>query len=180
MRLFVALNLPDKIKDKIKNKISANKFKFDKIRIIPIKNWHITLKFLGEVQDYKLKKLLEILSFIPYKFNKFKLKLLKLEFLNPRILSIKSNLPNELLEIVLYLEEEFYKSNISKKELRPFYPHITIARCKNLKKQEQDFVLKKIKDIPKLEFEVDSIDLMQSILKPKGAEYKIVQSYFFS
>ena len=58
-----------------------------------------------------------------------------------------------------------------------FMSHITIARVKNIKDKKK-FVeeLKNIK-FDKIKFKVDKFYLKESVLRPEGPEYRVIEEY---
>ena len=54
MRVFIALNLPERVKDNLER--SANQFRLHatKGRFVPKSNYHVTLHFIGNVDENKL------------------------------------------------------------------------------------------------------------------------------
>ena len=48
LRLFIAVNFPERIKDQIEREIEAIRYKFtNDIRFLDRRNWHLTLIFFG-------------------------------------------------------------------------------------------------------------------------------------
>jgi len=186
IRSFIAINLPTSFKKEIGFLIE--KLKKENKRI-PIK-WasdeglHITLHFLGSQEENVLQKVGEAIE--------RKIKELHLAQNIPKLFLAEINaFPNldRLRVLFIGCQEEGEKNMIKKlqkeigKELekigieidhRPWTPHITLARFK------MPIPVK----IPKfaicnLKFEVYSIDLMKSELRPDGARYTIWQSFKF-
>jgi 2'-5' RNA ligase len=63
-------------------------------------------------------------------------------------------------------------------ETRPFKPHLTIARVRQFtakQRQRMPQLIQQYRDIQFGEWRVDRIDFMQSLLSPKGAQYKLVE-----
>lgn len=63
-------------------------------------------------------------------------------------------------------------------ETRPFKPHLTIARVRQFTAKQRKLmpqILQRFRDIEFGEWRVDQVDFMQSILSPKGAQYKLVE-----
>ena len=55
---------------------------------------------------------------------------------------------------------------------RPWTPHITLGRVKSRKSPGSIHC-----PIPNTEFRVPTFDLMESVLRPSGAEYKIIEKF---
>ncbi|MFQ5892069.1 MAG: RNA 2',3'-cyclic phosphodiesterase, partial [Candidatus Methanofastidiosia archaeon] len=76
MRCFVAVEIEDELKDRILK--IQNELKFEKMKIVEPQNLHITLKFLGEIDEEKTEKILEVLRNISKEFSPFRANLKKL------------------------------------------------------------------------------------------------------
>ena len=68
MRLFIAIEIPEKVKDylcQIQVKFANNNL--NKIKLVNLNNIHLTLKFLGEVQPKDIEIIKEYLKKIMLK-----------------------------------------------------------------------------------------------------------------
>ena len=82
MRLFVAVDVEDSLKEKIDD--VQKKFSgFKGIRLVGRENFHFTLKFLGEVPDNSVKELSERIKSAAGKFTGFKINISGLSFFTP-------------------------------------------------------------------------------------------------
>ena len=72
MRLFLAIELPDEVKDYLFS-IKDNFKDWARVNWIGKKNLHLTLKFLGNVDEKLINKIIEKLREV--KFSKFDLEL---------------------------------------------------------------------------------------------------------
>ena len=129
MRLFIAIEIPEYIKDymgEIQEKIADD---LAKIRFVNKKQIHLTLKFLGEVQPNNIKDIKEKLKKI--KFTSFSVYLNSIGvFPNEdyiRIVWIDLKPENEILEMQKNIDENLKK--LFKKE-KNFKVHVTLARVK--------------------------------------------------
>lgn len=171
MRVFISIKLPPKVLVYIKN-IQENLPEFVGNRT-ELKNFHLTLKFLGEVSSDKIEEIKLRLEKI--KFSKFEAEIKDLGFFDKKdgrgiIWLGITNCDNIQKEIDSALE------GLYKREQR-FMGHLTIARIKKVsdkKKVIED--LKKIKILNML-FIVDNFYLMSSKLKKEGPEYKVIEEY---
>ena len=103
MRLFIAINLTKEIKDylwKLKEEFRSS----GKIRFTPKKDYHITLKFLGEVKEENLESIKQKLSNINY--NLFNVSLYKLGHFNYGVLWIGLNQKEKVLGLAKKVDEE--------------------------------------------------------------------------
>jgi 2'-5' RNA ligase len=63
-------------------------------------------------------------------------------------------------------------------ENRAFKPHLTIARVRQFnsrQRQRMPKLVEQFKDTQFGEWRVDRVELMQSLLSPKGAQYKVIE-----
>ncbi len=169
MRVFISIELPEKAKQeivRIQNEIE--KLGLIKGKFIEKENLHLTLKFLGEIDDKKLEKIKEKLNEL--KFSKFKVRFDKLGVFSEKFVRIVwiSLKGDELFELQKDVDEVL--KDFFGKEQR-FMAHVTIVRPKFVKNREK-FIeeLGKI-DFEKVEFEVDKIFLKKSELFKEGAKY---------
>ncbi len=170
MRCFIAIELPDKIKERLRN------IKFDDriAKVVVPSDYHLTLKFLGDVTESKLERVKKELSRI--RFKPFKLKISKIGFFpnsqfarviwmgimpKRKIVKLKEDIDDAL--IALFDRE------------KRFEPHITLGRIKAVKDKD------KFMEISNLEieegFKADSFKLIKSMLTEEGARYEIIEEY---
>lgn len=170
MRCFISVSIPEEIKLKI-SEIQNNLPDFTGKKT-ERENLHLTLKFLGEINEEKLKAVRDKLKKI--KFKKFE----------SQINSIGIFSENFIRIIWLHLtnsEELQKKIDDSLKEIfKPeerFMGHLTIARVKEIKTPKE--FLRKLDQIkiPKLKFLIKSFSLIQSDLFPEGPKYTVLENY---
>jgi len=173
MRLFIALEfeeLSDYFKE-LQEKIPKAKSTFPK-------KFHLTLKFLGEVDEKKVEEIKERLSKID--FDSFKVKL-----------GGTGVFPNEKFVRVVWagvedgekiteLQQKIEKSleGLFKKDTR-FHPHITLARIKFIENDKKEEFIQGVKAIqvePK-ETEIKNFKLVKSTLTPEGPVYEDLGVY---
>lgn len=167
MRCFVSIDIPNNIKKKIAE-IQKQLPDFEG-KITETENLHLTLKFLGWINDdivLKVEKLLEKI-----KFKQFEIKIDSIGIFSDRIIWLNAKNCDELEKIVdENLKDLFEKEN-------RFMGHLTIARIKQIKdkKKFQD-ILKEIK-IPEMKFIVQDFNLKKSKLTRKGSIYDNLKVY---
>ena len=170
MRLFVGFNFPEYVLKEIK-KIQDKLPDFSGKSIKP-ENLHLTLKFLGEIDEKKIQEIKERLSKVnAYKINA---EINSIGFFSKKFLRIVwlhvSNCSNLQKEIDLSLEGLFEKE-------KRFMSHVTIARVKSI--SDKDSFIRKIEilRIKKISFKVENFFLVESKLSPEGPEYRIIEKY---
>lgn len=170
MRIFIAIEIPDEIKKEI-IEIQKHLPAF-KRKLTEEENLHLTLKFLGEIEENKIEEVKKRLREI--KFKSFEAEIDKIGFFDKRDRGIiwlnLTNCENLQKEIDQKLKGLF---EVEKR----FMSHLTIARTK-LIKNKKEFLeeLKKIK-IQKNNFFVKEFKLIESKLSEKGSEYSVIEDY---
>jgi len=180
MRCFIAIDIGEEVRDAISRLIiDLKKFNGD-IRWVPIKNVHITLRFLGDIKKEMIEDIKKAIKNTIKEEKKFILNIRGTgvfpEQKKPRVLWVGIDNSQKLLSIYQKIQKEIEILGFQK-EKRNFNPHITIGRVKSNKGIRR--VIKELIRFNNKEFgkiHVDKIMLMQSILKPTGAEYKEIFS----
>ncbi|MBU0530300.1 MAG: RNA 2',3'-cyclic phosphodiesterase [Nanoarchaeota archaeon] len=180
MRVFVAIDLPEDVKNKISEFING----FDKnvadIKFVDPKNLHITLKFLGEVREDSVKQIVNVLSdYVPKSFS-YKLHIAGFGFFgSPKFiralwLGLKEG-KNETIQIMKDLNK---KLDHIRHEDYDLSPHLTIGRVRN--SHDADALLsqiRKLADVKIGEIQVDTIKLKKSFLTPEGPMYNDIELF---
>jgi len=184
-RIFIAINLPEDIK---KNLVDyQTKWPELPIRWTKKENLHITLMFLGYLVDEELLEILRITKEVAQRHESFSINLKKIIYgppkkLPPRMVWAEGEKSKELGKLQKDLEnslsaEASAKADRLVRESRPYAPHITLGRIKawefrKIEPEERPEVNEEIN----LNFEVNSIEVMESELKRGGPEYAILES----
>jgi RNA 2',3'-cyclic 3'-phosphodiesterase len=174
MRLFIAIDIPQGIKSSI-SEIIRKIGRVDGVRWVSESSMHLTLKFLGEVKDDLVPGLGRKLKAVSERHKPFSAAIrgsgafpsLK----RPNVLWIGFEKSEPLKALASDIESELAELGFAR-ENRPFSPHLTIGRVKDLRGIEpvaQE--LSTYKDTFFGTIDVDEILLMKSVLRPSGAEY---------
>lgn len=178
IRLFVALEIPDYVKDvlfEMRRTICDDEINY---RWEPKEKIHVTLKFIGDIKEELLPDIKTNLLFLE-SFNKIKCEINKFGFFFrdgvPRILWSSLKLDSSVDDIVDSLNKELIKYAIEK-EKRKFKPHLTLLRIKKYPGSDflnsfNDFSFEPIK------FEADKIVLYRSELHKSGSKYFEIKTY---
>ncbi len=172
MRMFIGLDIPKEVKiyiyENIKDLIQRYCFKWVNYNL-----YHLTLKFLGEIDEITIKDVDEKLEEISRKHKVFKLRLKnigKFPFYGDKlsVLWVGVEHSKELESLAFDIQNSFKHLGDNK----PFSPHITIARNKNhklsinLEQIQLDY-----------QFLADKITLFESVLYPSGPIYSAFKTY---
>lgn len=179
MRLFIAIEFNDKIKNTIKDDINQLKKKFSGIKWVKKNKLHITLKFLGEVNNKDI--IIQMLDEIEYKnfdieFENYYDGFQKRNSLKIVHLPVREN--EKLMELQRMIEKSMKKIGF-KPEKRDFHPHITVGRVKNsnIKYSKAKKIFKKNRCSITETINIDAFYLIKSILTHKGPIYKRVKKF---
>ncbi len=180
MRLFIAIEVPDEIRAYAVSLAEPLKDSPGSINWVKKENMHLTLKFLGEVDDDSTGKITEALKEI--KFEDFEANTAELgafpsmDYIRVLWLGIE---PHDKINALQQQLEQVLQPLAFKKDNK-FHPHLTLARVKFLKEKQQ--FTDKIKQIQveKKQFSVKKIKLIKSILTKQGPIYRTMFEFNLS
>jgi 2'-5' RNA ligase len=183
MRTFIAIELPQGIKDSLARTQNQLKAAGADVKWVEPANIHLTLKFLGEIDEKKLEKINSILEEAAQDKNSFSARIFSLGAFpginSPRVIWVGIDQGDkEIREIAKALEDEIAKIGIPKED-RPFSSHITIGRTRSPKNREK--LVQELNQLANnfgrenLEFAVEKIVLFKSTLTPKGPIYEALK-----
>jgi len=174
-RCFIAIDLPREAINSIKEiqKLLKKQNLFNGSFTEP-ENLHLTLKFLGEIDEKAVEEIKKILQGI--KFNEFEAGLGEIGVFSKEFIKIIWMKLNDkgIFDLQKQIDEKL--KGMFEPEER-FMSHITIARVKNIgdKKALLDYVQKiKTKNI---KFKIGRFFLKKSGLFPEGPVYEDLESY---
>jgi 2'-5' RNA ligase len=172
MRAFIAVEVPEKQRRLVNDLITEEKKNNLPIRWVAFENLHITMKFLGEIDDKKKNDVIAVLTDTAKRYKPVTATLDGLGCFpsprNPRVLWVGvSQGDKELVEIASDLENSLAKFRI-KKEDKKFHAHLTIGRVKSACSVD-DIIARAIKTEP---FAIDALVLFKSTLTPQGPVYE--------
>jgi RNA 2',3'-cyclic 3'-phosphodiesterase len=179
-RLFVAIGLPESVRNELeKLQKQLQPFARD-AKWVNVSGIHLTLKFLGYVDPVQIPEITEALSGSVKAQSSVSINARGCGFFpnarRPNVLWVGIDSP-ELAPLQQNVEEAMAKLGFEK-ENRAFSPHLTLARFK-----EHHGHLALAKETEKLagkdfgSFIANSFSLYESILRPQGAQYHILQEF---
>jgi len=201
-RTFIALNLPSEIKKKIGKIIdelkrvrkgvnpvrsktslmSADLLKANRtsngVKWVEPENIHLTLHFLGWLEEEKIKKVKKILEEASQKIKPCLIEIREIDCFptktSPRVIFLEGLEENNIINNLRTKIGEKLEAIGIETDKRPFRLHFTLGRVK-----EKGLRLPQIKIKSSLSFEVRSIELMKSELRPSGPIYSVLESFPF-
>lgn len=181
MRCFIALDLPIDIKKQINHIINIASPLSKDIKWVPYDNIHLTLKFLGEVNETLIKEIEKRLRDIcsgnePFSINVRGIGAFPNEKV-PNVLWVGIEQSENLRALFKTIDHAISELGFER-EKRKHSPHLTIGRVKDKKD-----VLRAIKALNEFRDKsfgtayISEVHLMRSVLKLTGAEYSKISSF---
>ncbi len=177
IRSFLAFELPPEIREKI-GEVSIELQKLTlPVRWVKVTNIHLTIIFLGYVDEDKIDDIKEKVNLVVKRFSIFKTRLNGIgvfpNWRKPRVIWIGLG---EEIERLSNLREELQtelKVLGFKPEKRPFAPHLTIGRFKGLLDRDEELksILDRYHDLSGDLQYLNELVLFKSDLKPDGPVY---------
>jgi len=183
MRTFIAIELPPEIKTALGNIQAELKLARADAKWVKPENIHLTMKFLGEIDEALVEKIRSILEEIARRNEPFELSLSELgafpKLNYPRVIWVSITSGQQVAKIAEEIEKETVKIGLPS-ESRPFSSHITLGRMRS--GLNRTALVEKINflnsNLPSLkpEFKVRSLTLFKSTLTPSGPIYEILRT----
>jgi 2'-5' RNA ligase len=182
VRLFAALDLPDSVRHALTELIAKLQPKSRSARWIRPENLHITLKFIGHVNNEKLDPIRSALSSI-HAAQPVDLHFRGMGFFSnerrPRAFWCGIAASPSLAVLAADIDQALVPLGIEA-ETRPFTPHLTLARFKSDEGVRE--VVAAANDMKSTDFGAateTNFHLYESLLKSTGAQYNRVASFPF-
>lgn len=178
MRTFIAIELSDEIRSFLSQIESHLKYSGADVKWVDENNIHLTLKFLGEIDEEKCNKVKDALDKIADLTRSFEISIKdigafpKIDY--PRVIWVGLDKGTSESKLLAENIDEALSKIGFEKEARPFTAHLTIGRVRSsknkqvLKEKMGSVGLQGARDKKQV---VSSIILFQSKLTPKGSIY---------
>lgn len=175
MRLFLAVELPDKVKEELEKQIEKIKKEYSQFTWVTSENFHVTVHFFGERNDPdRIKKRIKDLlwdqtSFYLYSFEAD-------VFANHKlVIYLTFHREKKIEQLAEIIKTNFDGNSVSE---RKFIPHLTLARGPRSSKQQYFVLKKRLSNINiDITFPVKKVILFESILEGKKPIYKKLASF---
>lgn len=179
LRLFIAIDIPNPIKNPLIEVRNALSQCTSNVKWVANDNLHLTLKFLGETEVSKTSQIISAMQEATRNTTPFSLEVSGLGTFpgrgRPKVIwaGVKGD-THQLLMLQQGLEDLLYQAGFPR-ESRKYSPHLTLGRPKELGElgslAEQ---INKYQRHPFGQWEIQSIKLMQSTLRPTGPVYTVL------
>ncbi|MFH0911836.1 MAG: RNA 2',3'-cyclic phosphodiesterase [Planctomycetota bacterium] len=134
MRLFVALDLSEAVRSALGREVERLRAFCPRIRWTSLRNLHVTVKFLGEVQEHELPSLCDALEGAAGEAAPFSLEVAGLgcfpDLRRPRVVWAGCGSGSEEASALAGRVEEATAALGFERESRRYSPHVTLARVK--------------------------------------------------
>lgn len=182
VRLFVALDFPEQVRQNLRDLIAQLKPKLPAARWVRPEGMHVTLKFIGYVDHRKGETIATVLSDI-HAAKPAEMTFRGVGFFpnarRPRVIWCGVEASQNLAELAADIERALEPLGVEA-ESRPYAPHLTLARLKS--PEGADDVVHAAEELKSQTFGTareSEFHLFESVLKPSGAVYKRLRSYPF-
>ncbi len=182
MRIFIAIDIDDSIKNRISNLIVDQARSWKGVRWVREDGIHITLKFLGEADEEKVKQVALALEKVSSLYRPMNINISSLGcFPNkqkPRVIWLGAREETGDLKRLVNDVEKKMEDLGFKKEARDFKAHVTLGRVKSHRDAGKGILFKKEHETLSFgSFHADHIVLMKSTLLPDGARYEKIGKF---
>lgn len=180
MRAFLAVDLNQRLTDKISEVQKQIMGTNAEIKYVEPENLHFTFKFFGEISEKKSQNIMELMDQKIKNYHPFELFIKGVGvFPHPgyvRVIWLGVDNANDFSKFQRECDEEFIKMGFKKE--RSYNPHLTIGRVKGAK--NKDKLLSLLKEMETLEIgkmDVERISLKKSELTPAGPIYTTIKVF---
>lgn len=174
MRLFVAIPLPDPIKQRINNLRDLSL----PVRWAKPETFHLTLKFIGEVDDSSVKNIRSALYDVPWD-EPFEVELAQTGAFpaakRPRVIWCGVRPQEPVIALQDKIVRVLDRFEITEDE-KSYHPHVTFGRVRKPIRDVSEFI-RLNENITIGRIEVDRFCLYSSELKKGGAVHTIIETY---
>jgi 2'-5' RNA ligase len=180
-RLFAAIKIHPanefvRIYTELQNSLHDSKIKW-----VDVNNVHLTLKFFGETAESQIPVINNALHKVASENTMIELKLIHSGIFgssyNPRVIwfgidrnPVLEKLADDVLDAMENIGYERDRQN--------FVPHLTIGRIKYISDRKKfEEVIQRYKSVEIQQEKIDCFHLYESILRPQGPEYRVIDSF---
>lgn len=178
IRTFVAIQISVELQEELGRFLAELKKKHADVKWVNHDSIHLTLKFLGNLTASQIEMVIAAVQQACEGVSEFHLKTGERgafpNLKRPKVFWVGLSYANDPTLINLQSKIEAVLAEIGfEKETRKFHAHLTIGRVRRFKNMD-DVVQKFMEyDLAEIEFDVQEVLIMKSVLTPKGAVYSI-------
>jgi 2'-5' RNA ligase len=175
IRTFIAVELPDQLKQDVDKLIVGLKPFGPDVRWVRAANLHLTLRFLGDIEQSDLPKLSDLIKKQLTGLQPFSIKLAGLgcfpNMRRPRVVWLGADGALESLQVLATkVETACIESGFGRGD-KPFSAHLTIGRIREPRGLEPLIKRLETTQFSSADFTVDRVIVFKSDLSPRGPTY---------
>lgn len=183
IRSFIAIALDAPIRRSVGRLLERLAEDKDGIKWVPIDNLHLTLKFLGDVDNVEVPRICDSIRAVCESIEPFDLEFAGASGLpnpsRPRVICVAVEDPSGLLcQLVRELETRLADLGF-KPESRDYVPHLTLGRTRGGSRYASDAVIEKMRRENNCRIgamRVDNVQLVASFLDKGGPTYQVMDT----
>lgn len=185
MRLFVAINLPARERERLYRAVADLREREYPARWVGEAQLHVTMKFIGEVPAEDVGAIEAAVGKATAGSTEFPLHLERVggfpSLRAPRVVWLGAERSTELLSLYEALETALHEVGVPAED-RVFRPHVTLARARRGARRSLWRGIEELASAVDFtaDLKVRSLDLMRSELNPRGARYTVVRAHALS
>lgn len=181
IRSFIAIPLSSEIRRNATRLLTKLSQADDGIKWVPADNLHLTLKFLGEVDNIEVPRVCDVVGDVCSEFEPFELSFAGTggfpDLERPRVLFAGVEDPSgSLCRLVSQLETELAELRF-KREPRDYRPHLTLGRTRGGSRRAKEEVVQRMKEFSDTQLGsmlVEEVQIYASFLEKKGPTYQVM------
>ncbi|MFC1617921.1 RNA 2',3'-cyclic phosphodiesterase [Patescibacteria group bacterium] len=178
-RIFIAINLPTNIRQQLFELSEKLNFGPHRVRLVKPDKLHLTLFFLGDLDEAKTKQVCDIVDEVTQSLAPFSIDFAKLDAFpdqkNARILIIKLQRSQALQNIYQAVGQKLLLIGIKDFDQQDFVPHVTLGRFRGQAR---------IKPLAQVDcqcpFDAKSLAVMRSDMSVKPVRYSTIHTSSFN
>ncbi len=186
-RTFIALEMNKAAQDHLADVIRRVGHVLPTVRWVDPVGIHLTLAFLGELDDAQLAEVIQVAEAVAGRMPAFSYRLSHLGIFGPprqpRVIWLGIDEPSGALRLLQRtLQQELLRHNFELDD-KPFSPHLTLARVKNPLPPVEQRQLQAMLDKPHQQkvasthsYPVTNIEVLKSELSREGAYYTVLRT----
>ena len=179
MRIFIACDIPENLKEQLEDFQESLKNETDKIKWVEKENLHLTMKFIGETDEKNIEKIKRPLSSV--KFESFLTSVSDFGVFpvrgHIRVVWMGLSPAGQINDLHEKIESAL--DFIGNEKDSHFQPHITLGRAKYI--EDKETFIKKVNEIKKgfesEPFRIDRFVLKKSLLTSQGPIYTDIAEF---
>lgn len=183
IRSFIAIPLPASVRQAAVRLIRRLQVPGDGIRWVPTDNLHLTLKFLGEVDNVQVPEICQLIEGLCRDRDPFPLVFAGAggfpDLQRARVLYAGIDDPSSsLVNLVNTLESELAELGF-KPEPRDYRPHLTLGRTRSGSRRAGPDVISRLAaeaNVALGEMDVDTVQMIASFLDKHGPTYQVMDT----